>query len=45
LTSEEKTLKDRWCKKNEAEEFPEDQLEVLKADGKANKERRAYLTS
>lgn len=32
LSCDEKHLKDRWCKKNEAEEFPEEQLEVLKAD-------------
>ena len=32
LTAEEKTIKERWMKKNEAEEVPEDVQETLKAD-------------
>lgn len=36
LTTSDKFLKDRFCKKNEIEEFPEDQLEVLKEQQEAD---------
>lgn len=45
LSSDEKSIKDRWCKKNEAEEFPEDQQEWLTASSKESKERKTALTS
>ena len=45
LTADEKFIKERWMKKNEAEEFPEDQLETLKADSATNKARRNCLTA
>jgi hypothetical protein len=45
LTAEEKFIKERWMKKNETEEFPEDQIEVLKADSSTNKARRTFLMS
>jgi len=35
LTASDKTIKDRWCKKNEAEEVPEDAAEQMKADAAA----------
>jgi hypothetical protein len=44
LTCDDKVLKQRWCKKNETEEVPEDQLDSFKIDAKANKERKNFLT-
>ena len=43
LSAEENYLKERWLKKNETEEFPEDQMETLKADMATNKARRTAL--
>jgi hypothetical protein len=43
VTADEKFIKERWMKKNEVEEFPEDQNEVLKADSAANKARRNFF--
>lgn len=45
LSAEEKTIKDRWMLKNEAEEVPEDQQETISADIKAVKEQRQTLIS
>lgn len=43
LTAAEKTIKERWCKKNEAEEVPEDAMENIKADSATNGARRDDL--
>jgi len=43
LTADEKTIKERYAKKNEMEDFPEDQLEVLQEDSRANRRLRAEL--
>jgi hypothetical protein len=43
LTASEKTIKDRWCKKNEAEEVPEDVVEGMKADSATSAARREDL--
>jgi adenylate kinase family enzyme len=43
LTADEQFIKERWMKRNEVEDFPEDQLETLKADSNTNKARRQFL--
>jgi len=43
ITAEEKTIKERYAKKNELDDFPEDQLESLVEDSKFNKKLRADL--
>jgi len=44
VTAEEKRIKERYAKKNEMDDFPEDQLESLLEDSKMNKKLRADLT-
>ena len=43
LTAEEKTIKERYAKKNEMDDFPEDQMDVLLEDSKLNKKVRTGL--
>jgi hypothetical protein len=43
LTANEENIKARWCKKNEAEEVPEDVGETMKADSSTNADRREKL--
>jgi len=43
LTATEKTVRERWMKKNEADDVPEDALEALKADSATNSARRETL--
>mmetsp|Transcript_3945 Transcript_3945/g.5950 ORF Transcript_3945/g.5950 Transcript_3945/m.5950 type:complete len:385 (-) Transcript_3945:810-1964(-) len=45
LTTEEKAVKERWMKKNESEDFPEEQNEAIQVDSKFNKERRNQIVS
>lgn len=35
LNCEERTVKDRWMKKNDAEDVPEDQVEAFKEENEA----------
>ena len=44
LTCDEKTVGERWCKKNEAEDVPEDVTEEFKTQSAANSARREKLT-
>jgi len=43
LSASDKTIKDRWCKKNEAEEVAEDAAEAMKADAAASTARKDAL--
>lgn len=43
LTCEERTVKERWMKKNEAEDVPEDQVEEIKQQSSISDSRRNKL--
>lgn len=45
LTAELKHIKERWCKKNEQEEVPGEELENMEKDSELNKARRAALNA
>ena len=40
ISAEEPQIKERWCKKNEAEEVPEDEIQNMKASSATNAARR-----
>jgi hypothetical protein len=44
MTCEERSIKERWMKKNETEDIPEDQLEEFRTQSSANSGRRNKLT-
>ena len=44
MTASEKTIKERWCKKNEAEEVGEEAIEGIKADSATNIARIDHLS-
>lgn len=44
ISAEEAQIKDRWCKKNEAEEVPEDEIQNIKANSATNAAKRQALT-
>lgn len=44
-TCEQKTVEDRWKKKNESEEVPEDVMEGFKAESDSNSKRRNKLSA
>lgn len=43
LTADESVIKERWCKKNEAEEAPEDAVQEIKANSATNAAKRQAL--
>ena len=45
LTADDQFVKERWMKRNEAEEVPEDAMEGLKNDNNVNKERKTFFTT
>lgn len=40
ISAEEAQIKDRWCKKNESEEVPEDEIQNIKANSATNAAKR-----
>ena len=44
LTAEEASIKERWAKKNELDDFPEDQNDMIQEDSKKNRKIRNELS-
>jgi len=44
LTADEASIKERYAKKNELDDFPEDQNETVQEDSKANRKIRNELS-